>query len=202
MSFSPAAVLFDEYGNSIGSIADGYSYRLQVESKPAPGTEFVFPSDPGLIFLQKLATVGNNESLLVNGSSTPVDFLLNSDAVYDFRISEVRFVFVTDSFLINGVSFGPLGMLTNGILLDVLKNGTTSEIFTVKQNEDFLSMYSPGGTTVKVTTYKDYVVAGVYFGGALVISKNTTDRIRVRVRDNLTDNQLRYLTVTVHGVKE
>jgi hypothetical protein len=63
-------------------------------------------------------------------------------------------------------------------------------------------MYSPGGTSIKVTTIKDYVVAGLYFGGALIIGKNSSDYICAKVMDNLSDYRLRYLTVTVHGVKQ
>lgn len=201
MSFSPASILYDEYGHSIGSVIDGYSYRLKVESKPSPGSGSFYASDPSLIFLQKLTNISSS-SLLVNGSVTPVEFKLNSNLNYDLLISEIRFVFVTDSFLIDGYSFGPINQLSNGIVLEVQKNDVVTELFTIKQNEDFLSMYSPGGTNIKVTTIKDYVVAGLYFGGALTIGKNSTDYICARVRDNLTDLQMRYLTVTVHGVKQ
>jgi hypothetical protein len=202
--FSPASILFDEYGNAVKVGAEPDGYRLYVDSRPTPGStpNVTLPSNPGLWFSTKLKTIANATSLLVNGSVTPVDFKLNADVSYDLRISEIRFVFVSDSFLIDGSSFGPITGLTNVILMEVNYNSVLSSIMTIKQNEDFLAMYSPSGTKVEVTTVKDFVVAGLYVGGALMLRKGTTDYINVKVRDKLTDAKMRYLTVTVHGVKE
>lgn len=203
-SFSPASVLYDSYGNAIGSEYSSDGYKLRVSTSVTPGTNpyGAVPSNPQLIFYDKLKTTGNAVSLLVNGSVTPVEFKLNADSSYDLRITEIRFVFVADSFSIDGSSFGPITGLTNGIIVDVKSNGLVGTLVNVKQNEDFLALYSPSGVTVEVTTVKDYVVAGIYLGGAIVLKKGTTDYIRARVRDNLTDSKMRYLTVTVHGAKE
>ncbi len=203
-NFSPAVVLFDAYGNAIASAHESDGYKLLVKSSDAPGnTPYGYiPGNPQLIFYDKLKTTGNATSLLVNGSVTPVEFKLNADATYDLRISEIRFVFVCDSFLIDGGSFGPIAGLTNGLIIDIQANGIIGTLINVKQNEDFLSLYSPSGTVVNVNTVKDYIVAGIYFGGAIVLKKGTTDYIRARVRDNLTSNKMAYLTVTVHGSKE
>jgi hypothetical protein len=204
LTFSPAAVLYDSYGNAIGSEYGSDGYKLLVNSSIVPGSNpyGTVPSNPQLIFYDKLKTTGNAVSLLVNGSVTPVEFKLNADISYDLRITEIRFVFVADSFAIDGSSFGPISGLTNGIIVDMQSNGLVGTLVNVKQNEDFLALYSPSGVTVEVSTVKDYVVAGIYLGGAIVLKKGTTDYIRVRVRDNLTDAKMRYLTVTVHGSKE
>ena len=204
VTFSPAAVIYDSYGHAIGSVHDSDGYKLLVSSTSAPGSNpyGVTPSNPQLIFYSKLATTGLATSLLVDGHTTPVEFKLNSDATYNLRITEIRFVFVCDSFQIDGSSFGPIAGLTNGIILDMQSNGLVGTLVNVKQNEDFLALYSPSGTTVQVSTVKDYIVAGLYFGGAVVLKKGTTDYIRARVRDKLTDPKMAYLTVTVHGSKE
>lgn len=204
LTFSPAAVIYDSYGNAIGSEHDSDGYRLLVSSSVVPGSNpyGTIPSNPQLIFYDKLKTTGNAVSLLVNGSVTPVEFKLNADVSYDLRITEIRFVFVCDSFLIDGSSFGPINGLTNGIIVDMQSNGLIGTLVNVKQNEDFLALYSPSGVSVEVSTVKDYIVAGIYLGGAIVLKKGTTDYIRARVRDNLTDAKMRYLTVTVHGSKE
>jgi hypothetical protein len=202
--FSPAVILYDAYGNSIGSIKDSDGYRLLIESKPTPGStsNVALPSNPQLWFSQKLVKSGGGTSLLVNGNSVNVDFKLEADPIYNLRISEIRFVFVSDSFMIDGSSFGPITGLPNGILLETKHNGANITIMTIKQNEDFLAMYSPGGTIVEVNTVKDFVIAGLYVGGALVLRKGSTDYINAKVRDNLTDAKMRYLTVTIHGIKE
>jgi hypothetical protein len=204
IDYSPAAILYDEYGNNIGSIKDSDGYRLLIESKPTPGSmpNVTLPSNPQLWFSQKLVKSGGGTSLLVNGSSVNVDFKLKADPTYNLRISEIRFVFVSDSFMIDGSSFGPITGLPNGILLETKYNGTNTTIMTIKQNEDFLAMYSPGGTIVEVSTVKDFVIAGLYVGGALVLRKGSTDYINAKIRDNLTDSKMRYLTVTIHGIKE
>jgi hypothetical protein len=204
LTFSPAVVIYDSYGNAIGSEHSADGYKLLVSSSVVPGTNpyGTIPSNPQLIFYDKLKTTGNAVSLLVNGSSTPVEFKLNADVSYDLRIAEIRFVFVCDSFLIDGTSFGPITGLTNGIILDTQSNGLVGTLVNVKQNEDFLALYSPSGTTVQVNTVKDYIIAGIYFGGAIVLKKGTSDYIRARVRDNLTNAKMAYLTVTVHGAKE
>ena len=71
IDYSPAAILYDEYGNNIGSIKDSDGYRLLIESKPTPGSmpNVTLPNNPQLWFSQKLVKSGGGTSLLVNGSS-------------------------------------------------------------------------------------------------------------------------------------
>jgi hypothetical protein len=154
------------------------------------------PSDLVLTFCKN----GSSEDLRVDGSSTPVNFEAGptvTDEIWSVR--ELLLTFAADDFNFDGDSFGPITKLTNGVSIRVVKDSVTTEVFVVKQNEDFLRV--PGRTPlVNNTGPKDILGAGLSFQG-LVLNQADGDKIQVTVRDNLTSVKLQYFTATLFAVK-
>lgn len=158
------------------------------------------PADPTALVLDFLEKSGGGESLRVDGSTTPVDFELGptvADEVWSIR--ELLLTFTADDFSFDGLSFGPNSAMTNGISVKIVKNAVATEVFLIKQNEDFLRV--PGRTPlVNNTGPKDVLGAAIAFQG-LVLNQATSDVVRVTVNDDLTSVKLKYLTATLFAVK-
>lgn len=157
------------------------------------------PANPAGLVLEFLKN-GGSENLRVNGSVTPVHFDLGPTVPNEaWSIREVLLTFCADDFSFDGISFGPNALLTNGILVRIVKDSVTTTVFTVKQNEDFLRV--PGRTPlVNNTGPKDVLGAAISFQG-LVLNQATADKVRVTIQDDLTSVKLKYLTATLFAVK-
>lgn len=157
------------------------------------------PSDPAALVLE-FAKNGGSESLLVDGETIPVNFDIGpttTDEVWSLR--EVLLTFAADDFSFDGDSFGPNTKLANGVDIEIIKDGVTTSVFMVYQNEDFLRV--PGRTPlVNNTGPKDVLGAAIAFQG-LVLEEATGDVVRVKVQDDLTSVKLQYFTATIFAVK-
>ncbi len=116
-------------------------------------------------------------------------------------LQSLLIVFTADDFEFNGASFGPLNALTNGIKIEVTVSATTTELFNIKQNEDYLR--TPGRLPlINNTGPKDLLGAEFSFGGLIKLVGDDGDKISMTVRDDLISTKLKYLTATVFGVNE
>jgi hypothetical protein len=207
--------LIDENRNKVGIIYDsgndvsGATYRLQVESDIKPGASInvgaPLPSNPTLLYTIFLKDSIGSENLLVNGSSTPVEFSVDADSTQDITLNELRFVFSTDDMTFDGESFGPNIALTNGIKIDItVNNGDYAELINIKINEDFLRFVSSAGINILLnnTGPKDICIASFNLGGNMKLVAGSGDFVKVTIRDDLTSVKLHYLTATLYGVKE
>jgi hypothetical protein len=73
-------------------------------------------------------------------------------------------------------------------------------ISTVKRNEDLLLL--AGGSIPFSSKNTDVLVAIFGLGGAITLTKDTTDRVQVTIQDNITDSSYHYLQCAVFGSKE
>jgi len=157
------------------------------------------PSNPDA-FVLVYCENGGSSNMLVNGSVTPVNFEKGptvTDEIWSIR--ELLLTFTADDFSFDGLSFGPNPKMTNGFAIKVVKNSVTTEVFRVKQNEDFLRV--PGRTPlVNNTGPKDVLGAALSFQG-LVLNQADGDKVQVTVNDDLTSVKLKYLTATLFAVK-
>jgi hypothetical protein len=157
------------------------------------------PSDPAAFVLEYLEN-GGSENMRVDGSSTPVAFEKGptvTDEVWSIR--ELLLTFTADDFSFDGLSFGPNTAMTNGFKIEIIKDSVATEVFNVKQNEDFLRV--PGRTPlVNNTGPKDVLGASLSFDG-LILYEADGDVVRVTVRDDLTSVKLKYLTATLFAAK-
>lgn len=158
------------------------------------------PSDPAQFVLEFLRNSGGSESMLVNGSVTPVPFFIGPTVTDEtWSLKEVLITFTADDFNFDGVSFGPIAALTNGINFQVVKDGVTTNFFDIAQNEDFIRV--PGRLPlVNNTGPKDVLGAVVVFDG-LVLNQGTNDYVQMVVNDNLTSTKLKYLTATAFAIR-
>jgi len=206
MSRNPAAILYDSSGNAIDSVLDDNAVRrLEVNTNFPPGQSIIIGTQipPDLREIVRAFVLnGASDDLAVDGSTTPVAFDYDADSVDDIAVYEVRFIFGAQDIIFDGVSFGPLSALTNGLKLDItFDNGVTFEAANVKTNEDLLMFPSPGNSILNNTGPKDILVMGMFLGGGPILKAGTSDRVRVTVRDDLDSNSISVLKAQVFGVK-
>ena len=178
--------------------------RIQTEARLAPGSLVNIgtgvPANPSDLVIS-FCVNGSSENMLVDGSSTVVNFDFVADPTDDLAINSLLLVFSADDFEFDGSSFGPNSVLSNGIDLQTIIGGVTTTVFCIKQNEDFLRV--PGRTPiVNNTGPKDIMAIDLSFGGLVKLTAGSADKVRVQIQDNLTSVKLKYLTGTVYAVKE
>jgi hypothetical protein len=208
--------LADVYDNKVGVVFDSGNagstpdaYRLQVEADIKRGASVnlgsYIPSNPGLLFLSFLMDSYGSENMLIDGSTTPVEFKITADPSRDIILSELRIVYTNDDMVFDGDHFGPKPALTNGVLIDIQVNdGETADLINIKINEDFLRFITSAGINILLnnTGPKDVLIASFNLGGDMRLVANSSDFVRATVRDNVTDVKQKYLTSTIYGVKE
>lgn len=154
---------------------------------------------------------GSTYNMKVDGSTTSRVFSYNADATHDIVICEMRFIISAASFNWSGAGFGKSasGILTNGLLIDmIVNNGESIQLSNVKINEDLLRTFgelplieSVSLTSVIVSSFRFGTGPG---GTAMVLKAGTSDKVRVTVRDNLTNGDLgiNYISATFYGTRE
>lgn len=214
--------------NVVGIVLDGALYRLQSDSKVAkdstglvhletldvsagkgrlkstlysPDGEaiaFSSVSDNPESIKNEFVKNGSNESLLVDGSSTPVEFTYLADSSHDISLQEIKFVLAA-----NGITFGTgylgatSGPLTNGIKIEIIAGGNTGTVAILKRNECFVHFASPGGFNWVVSS-KDMLSSTYVIGGALKLGAGTSDKVKITVQDDI-DNAGVYFQCLVKG---
>lgn len=204
-SDSPAVIIYNKDGYNIGTILDGYNYRLQIESSIKPGASILvgsnMPSDPTLIVASKLINSGSS-NLLVDGSITPITFKYIANLVKDIKLSELRLVLVSNSLDFIGTNFGSISTLTNGVQIVVVNNSILTVLATLKVNEDFLSFHSTNAIFMNQAGPKDTIAVGYLLGGAVILKGGTSDYLGIIIRDKLTATSFSYFQATGYGIKD
>lgn len=178
--------------------------RLQTQALLAPGSTVnigtSIPADPANLTIEFLENASNSHDMLVDGSSTPVEFFFAPPSGATIAIEALLFVFTADDFEFDGASFGPNTALTNGFDTKLTVDSVVTTLFTIKQNEDFLRI--PGRVPViNNTGPKDLLSAAFVFGGLLKLNGTDSDKISVFISDNMTSVKFKYLTATVYGAE-
>lgn len=157
------------------------------------------PSNPSAFILMFVEN-GGSGNLRVDGSVTPVQFIQGPTVTDEqWSLRELLLTFTADDFAFDGLSFGPNAALTNGFPIEVVKDGVATEVFRIKQNEDFIRV--PGRIPlVNNTGPKDVLGAVLAFDG-LILNEATNDFIRITINDDMTSVKFKYLTATVFAAK-
>jgi hypothetical protein len=194
---------------------------LKIENDGATNT-YVIPRPPSdidqiaLPFSQYLSTNGESTgttSMLVNGSTTNVDFYIKAKS-YDVYINTIIFEIADAGAVLN--KFGALSALTNGLEFYYFNqtNGKYTIESSLKTNYDFVKLanFEPAyGTaanafqlTNAISAAEAYVgvidmedVFGLQWG--LKLRANTTDTLGFTVKDNIT--ALDAMTIKVYGIR-
>lgn len=145
----------------------------------------------------EFAKNGGSDVLRVDGSVTPVDFLINASATSERFFTSLRF-----EALGNGIQFtnflSKAGSLTNGILVTIRSNDAEVDFPPLKATEDFASYFARGNSDFQVfdVAGTDYFRATLSFTAPFQVFKQgtfaTDDFIRVRIRDDLTSGLTRF----------
>lgn len=161
----------------------------------------VIPSDPSKIVKDTLQD-GGSSNMLVDGSSTPVEFSFDADPTSDIALSELRIVLTANSIPFNGSSFGPISTLTNGILVSVRAQSVTTQIgAAMKINEELLALVSPQGVFFNDTGPATVMSTGLSFGGNVVLDSGSADFVKITIQDDLTSALFDHFQATIWGTK-
>lgn len=136
---------------------------------------------------------GASKSLLVNGSLTPVVFLISPEADKDLFVQELRF-FGSG----NGIKFGNFlsqnSALNNGILIEIKSDDIITQLPVIYTTDDFKHKFAFGqgsGFQLNVQAGRDDFMSSFNFETTFPLRKSGTfaggdDYIKVTVRDNLS----------------
>lgn len=194
----PYSILQDKNGNAISSYNDGTYNRLCVDTRPTAGVsaqQLAWGTVPAAQTIVTPLTKSGSSALNVNGSTTPQVFTYAAGAkaisIYAVRLG---FSFTTVTF--NGTNFGAAGV-TNGVVVSATISGTSTNVFTLKTNEDFFlangnGILTSGGTGIMMT-------ATIIFNQPLAV--NSTDQVAVTVADNLSVANYLYGRAIAFGVR-
>jgi hypothetical protein len=174
-----------------------------VEHRHPPLDEEIVPFPFRQYFTDDGSSSGSND-MTVNGSSTNVEFFVSAEPDCDIYIKSIS-VIIGDGGSPNLNSFGALSALTNGILWEYVGQDTgTYELHDgIKTNLEFIRL---AVDTAGIGTGTDAFLADVSGGGSeksyiptidiqetfglkygIRLRKDTNDKLRFVVRDNLTD---------------
>lgn len=138
----------------------------------------------------EFATSGGSDSLLVNGSVTPVDFIINASATQERFFESLRFEAIG-----NGIQFTKFlsqnQPLTNGVEVTIRSNNSEVTFPLIKTTEDFASFFARGPSDFDFfdVSGSDYFRATLTFSAPFQLFKQgtfaTDDFIRIRIQDNL-----------------
>ena len=215
--------------NLIGQVLDGAVYRLLAAAKVARGaTDLVnldaidttsgqgrlkatlYTQDGNAVAFGAVADSptaiyngfclnGSSPSLLVDGSSTPVNFDFSAHSTYDVSLQEIALVISSNSITFGSDYFGATsGPLANGVKVEITAGGNTGTAHTLKQNEDFVNFASHGGFSWVVSS-KDMLSSIFVVGGGLKLKAGTSDKVRVVVRDDI-DSAAAYFQCFITGI--
>lgn len=141
-----------------------------------------------------LTNAAGSPDLNVNGSVTPVEFALSADSGITQWITGIRFL-LEDTYLeINTNDFrrfgtASTGALTNGIQIEIFQSGVTTDIAAepIVFLGDFLN-YADSYINLpnSVGAQEDFILFRFEFDKPVVLAEGSTDKLIVRINDNLT----------------
>jgi hypothetical protein len=142
---------------------------------------------------------GTAVEMSVDGS-TPVDFVFNADPTDDIKIASIKLVIMTDDLKWESDKFCNDDELTNGILWQITAGGNTVEVANFQKSSDLLGVpfseaqyFLSGG--------KDWFTIDLRLNLAVVLKGGTTDKILIRIRDDVTNNVRQTMFAKAAGVK-
>jgi hypothetical protein len=157
-----------------------------------------------------LGTTGLNSGttdMNVDGSVTPVEFYMTSDAEYDIYVTDI-IVSVIDG-VVSHAKWGNVAYLTNGFDLEIRESGAITKIYdgvkSVGECLEAFSIMSPFGSGTDLNIITNYSGVDDAFLGVLQmdevlpfglrIGRGSTDILRARVNDDLTGLTGQYVRI-------
>lgn len=167
---------------------------LQVSPQP-------ITRDPSSFVLQRLFRSGSSD-MIVDAEITPFEFIYPTGSLdRDVLINELRVFMSADNINFDGASFGPISGLTNGVTISIFSSGTLAEVATIRINEDWGLVSSPGTVFYQNTGPSDSLGMSIPLPG-IILQQGNIDYIRVTVNDDLTSVKFKFFQMEVQGVKQ
>jgi hypothetical protein len=146
------------------------------------------------LLLEEFAMDGGGFDLTVDGSVTPVEFTIDANAAGGTNKVITTFKLYGDDTNIKvgeGAWWGVNSALTNGLLVEITKEGVTDTFRNLKSTNDVLARMSstPEKSEIVRQSGGDYMAAVFDFadrGIQITLEAGTTDQIKVTVRDDNT----------------
>lgn len=188
----------DAYGSGVKVLqtiedVSGGINRLAVDARIAPGSSIVvgtpIPDDLSDYLIIPLTNGSGSDSMIVNGSVTPVEFTVKAPDIsdgYDIALGELRIVVSTQDFTFDGNSFGSQSELANGVVVEIVAGDSAIIVIRVHVNEDFLFFPSTAGITLNNTGPKDILMASIQLGGGPIMYRGSSDKVSIKIQDNIT----------------
>jgi hypothetical protein len=140
----------------------------------------------------EFALDGASNDMTVDGSITPVEFLIDADANNEKFVESLRFEIVG-----NGIQFTNFfsknGPLTNGLMVTIRSNNSEFNIDELKTTEDFASNFAlgPDNFDLFIQSGADVARATLTFQSPIQLFKQGTfigndDFIKITIRDDLS----------------
>lgn len=177
---SPDKIVGATDGTEIGNVGDA----LKVSATMSEG-------DVTARIIEFFEESGGSSDMLVDGSVTPADFLINPSATKERFINAIRFDIEG-----HGIKFGNFfsqnSPLTNGVLVTIRSNNSEIDLPLLDTTEDFLDFFSfgPDNFNLFIQAGQDTCRATLTFEVPFQLFKQgtfgTDDFIRVRIQDDLT----------------
>lgn len=167
-------------GTRIGNTGD----RLKVESG--------LTADPTDIAIYKstLLLNGSTSNMNVNGSVTPVNFDFSPSSGETWFLNSIT-ILIADPGTPDINEFGAIGStLTNGVDFLIRSNGTEYTIANFKNNAEittFCSHTRNWDGALGWLNEVDALTGSIYFKYPMTVKYSTSDYIRFKIRDNLTN---------------
>ena len=169
-------------------------HRLGVQS--ISGTVRTIASGISQVLKERAFEVGNpaNTDLSVNGTGTPVEFVIEAEAAggRDKVIEGIK-IFGNDGNIKvqSGNFLGLNSSLTNGLLIEVTREGTTTTLDTIFTTVELISSFSTRPSDADIISQSGgdlyYVLFDLVSKNAqITLEAGTTDNIKITVRDNLS----------------
>lgn len=170
----------------------------------APGATITLQSPLDKAYTVAASVVTGDWNMAVNGSVTPVSFVIYPPPSAGFHIYTINFS-ITDNTAMDSAKFGGISALANGVLLSV-ENGVRKSFLPVVNNLGFSEQFYN-------TTYETKAPAGVYgywgyksvidkYGVALFLDGSNPDQLIVLIEDDLSALTNLNFTVAGHVVED
>ena len=172
------------------------------------GSVVTTPGAIGDLYID-FAKNGTSRNMLVDGSTTPVDFTItNTSTDSDIFINLIRFTCVASS--IKFQQFLAIATLTNGITVEIKSEDITTTLTAkpIVNSEDFLDIFDFGGTegTIVSQPSSHHLKATWIFENPFplrISGKYSVDEyIKVTINDDLTSTSLDQLEFVAKGFEK
>jgi len=151
------------------------------------GSVTVTPGAISDLFIEKALNVASSD-LLVDGSVTPVDFIIPANGTKDIFITDLRFVATAGGSIKFKQFLAKNTTLANGIMVTITSDGQTTVMPLITTTEDFRHTFALGSGEFGILSQPsaDDLLASFVPLASVVLKAGSSDEIKITIQDDLT----------------